>query len=251
VARCKVHGELPDMSCSRIAPIPAALLAVTLWSLDIGSATAAPICAASDMSISRLQDAMAKGRFIAYQPTELEVINGQPTQASRTSIAEDLRVLRPKFDGLITYGSHSGGEFIADVAASLKFRAVIVGIWNVRDSTEVANAVAAWRRNPKLVIGVSFGNETVFGRREDFASLAKLLASFRASHPGLPVATTEPFHLWTDSKSSVTLKQIDFVLPTVHPIFQPWFREKGDDVASQFVVNVARVGDEVLRSGID
>jgi hypothetical protein len=86
---------------------------------------------------------MARGRFIAYQPTELKLIDGKPTQATRASIAEDLRVLRTTFDGLITYGSHSGGEFIADVAASLKFRAVIVGIWDIRDAKEVANAVAA------------------------------------------------------------------------------------------------------------
>jgi exo-beta-1,3-glucanase (GH17 family) len=183
---------------------------------------------------------MARSRFIAYQPTELKVVNGKPTQASRASIAEDLRVLRAKFDGLITYGSHSGGEFIADVAASLKFRAVIVGIWNIRDSEEAANAVAAWRRNPALVVGVSFGNEAVLGKREDFVSLAGLLTKFRAAYPGLPVSSTEPFHLWTESASSVVLKQMDFLLANVHPIFQPWFKEKGDDVAAQFVVNVGR-----------
>ncbi|HYM35687.1 MAG TPA: hypothetical protein VET48_09850 [Steroidobacteraceae bacterium] len=183
---------------------------------------------------------MERDRFIAYQPTELKVIRGRPTQASRASIAEDLRVLRATFDGLITYGSHSGGEFIADVAASLKFRAVIVGVWNIRDSQEVANAVAAWRRNPAIVVGVSLGNEVVFSRREDFASMAGRLANFRATYPGLPVATTEPFHLWTDSGSSPLLKQMDFMLANVHPIFQPWFKEKGDDVAAQFVVNVGQ-----------
>jgi exo-beta-1,3-glucanase (GH17 family) len=183
---------------------------------------------------------MARGRFIAYQPTELKLINGQPTQTSRASIAEDLRVLRTTFDGLITYGSHSGGEFIPDVAASLQFRAVIVGIWDIRDAKEVANAVAAWRRNPSLVVGVSLGNEVVLGKRGDFATVAELLKTFRAIYPGLPVATTEPFHLWTESGSSVVLKQMDFMLANVHPIFQPWFKEKGDDVAAQFVVNVGR-----------
>jgi exo-beta-1,3-glucanase (GH17 family) len=216
------------------------LWVATLWLFCISSATGAPICATQGTSIKRLQDAMAQGRFIAYQPTELKVINGKPTQASRASIAEDLRVLRSTFDGLITYGSHSGGELIADVAASLKFRAIIIGVWNVRDAQEVANAVASWRRNPELVVGVSFGNETVFGKREGFESLAGLLAKLRASNPGLPVATTEPFHLWTDKGSSPVMKQMDFMLANVHPIFQPWFKEKGDDVAAQFVVNVGR-----------
>ena len=216
------------------------LLAATLLSLCISNAIAESLCATSGTSTTRLQDAMAKTRFIAYQPTELKMFNGRSTRASRASIADDLRVLRPTFDGLITYGSHSGGEFVADVAASLKYKAVIVGIWNIRDSQEVANAVAAWRRNPELVVGVSFGNEAVLGKREDYVSLAALLKNFRATYPGLPVATTEPFHLWTDNGSSPVLKQMDFMLANVHPIFQPWFKEKGDDVAAQFVVNVGR-----------
>lgn len=216
------------------------LQTAALLLLYINNATAQSLCAPSSASTTRLQDAMAQTRFIAYQPTELKVINGRPTQASRASIAEDLRVLRPTFDGLITYGSHSGGEFIADVAASLKYKAVVVGIWNIRDSKEVANAVAAWRRNPTLVVGVSFGNEVVLGKREDYATLAAQLKNFRAAYPELPVATTEPFHLWTDSGSSPVLKQMDFMLVNVHPIFQSWFKEKGDDVAAQFVVNVGR-----------
>jgi exo-beta-1,3-glucanase (GH17 family) len=226
------------MSCT--FPIRAALLVATLSLICIGDAAAQSFCATSGASTTRIQDAMAQTRFIAYQPTELKMFNGRSTPASRASIAEDLRVLRPKFDALITYGSHSGGEFIADVAASLKYKAVIIGIWNIRDSQEVANAIASWRRHPELVVGVSFGNETVLGKREDYASLAALLKNFRATYPGLPVATTEPFHLWTDSGSSPVLKQMDFMLANVHPIFQPWFKEKGDDVAAQFVVNVGR-----------
>jgi exo-beta-1,3-glucanase (GH17 family) len=208
--------------------------------LAIGNATAASNCAASGAATTRLQDAMARNRFIAYQPIELKVIDGRPTPASRASIAKDLRVLRPTFDGLITYGSHSGGEVIADVAASLQFNAVIVGIWDIRDPREVASAIAAWRRNPALVVGVSLGNETMLGKREDVSSLATAIAEFRATYPGLPVATTEPFHLFTENTSSPVLRQMDFMLANVHPIFQPWFKEKGDDVAAQFVVNVGR-----------
>lgn len=217
-----------------------ALLAIGLASFCLGSATAAPLCAVSAKATSHLQEAMASGRFIAYQPTELRVVNGRPTRASRASIAEDLRVLRKKFDGLITYGSHSGGESIADVAAELKFKAVIVGVWDIRDSQETANAVAAWRRNPALVVGLSFGNETIFGKREDFTSLARRIEVLRSAQPGLPIATTEPFHLWNDSAASPLLKQMDFMLANVHPIFQPWFKEQGDDVAAQFVVNVGK-----------
>ena len=41
--------------------------------------------------------------FMAYTPSEFKVINGKPIPASPESIAEDLQVLRPYADGLITY----------------------------------------------------------------------------------------------------------------------------------------------------
>jgi hypothetical protein len=53
---------------------------------------------------------MLHGRFVAYQPTSLQIVNGHPTHADAASIRADLQVLRPRFDGLITYGSVDGAE---------------------------------------------------------------------------------------------------------------------------------------------
>ena len=69
-------------------------LAILMVALLSAPAFAAPVCAAREEAapaLARLRDAMAEGRFVAYQPTELRVWNGVPTRASEASIREDLK----------------------------------------------------------------------------------------------------------------------------------------------------------------
>ena len=174
----------------------------------------------------------------AYQPTSLEVVHGQATHADPAGIRADLLVLRPRFDSLITYGAINGAEAIPAIAASLKFRAVIIGVWNPFDATELNAAISAAKSNPALVTGLSLGNEMVFSHRRSFAELATLVETVRAQDPQLPLATTEPFHMFYEPAATPLLERADFLLVNVHPIFQPWFRTAPDGDAAQFVVNV-------------
>lgn len=192
----------------------------------------------AEPALVALRHTMAQGRFIAYQPTALQIIDGHATDAAEASIAADLTVLRSRFDGLITYGSLHGAERIPDVAARLGFKAVILGVWDVSNNEEIDNAVAAWRRQPRLVVGLSLGNEVVLGKRGDFVSLAKALDEVRHKAGGLALTTTEPFHLFLDSAAAPVLSSADFLLVNVHPIFQPWFATATDTKAAEFVVNV-------------
>lgn len=196
------------------------------------------MCRRDSPSLDRLRTTMTDGRFIAYQPTALQIVDGRATHADETSIAADLTVLRSRFDGLITYGSLHGAERIADVAAQLGFNAVILGVWDVTNDEEIDNAIAAWRRHPQLVVGISLGNEVVFGKRGDFASLGKLIDAVRIRAPGVALTTTEPFHLYVMDDSDAVLSRADFLLVNVHPIFQPWFANAPDANAAGFVVNV-------------
>jgi len=189
-------------------------------------------------AIVRLQSTMAQGRFVAYQPTALRIVDGRATYADESSIIEDLTVLRSRFDGLITYGSMSGAERVADVAAGLGFKTVILGVWDVSNNDEIDRAIAAWRRHPQLVVGVSLGNEVVFGKRGDFVALGKLIDAVRQKAPGLALTTTEPFHLFFGADAVPVLSTADFLLVNVHPIFQPWFAKAPDENAARFVVNV-------------
>lgn len=198
---------------------------------------------AAEPAVTRLQAVMATGRFVAYQPTSLQVINGALTQADTASIKEDLQTLRPHFDGLITYGSANGAERIADLAASLGYRAVILGIWDIKNQQEIDAAVAAAKRQPQLVVGISLGNERLFAKEATALQLAQGIEKLRKQAPQLALTTTEPFHLFLDTDAGYILRASDFMLVNVHPIFEPWYREAPDANAADFVVKVtAKLG---------
>jgi len=245
-ARSVWHNLRTRGWCSEIVThIRAAALTafVALAALAAANLRAAlrPVCLDSppaQPSVARLREALARGRFVTYQPTSLKVVNGQVTPADPAGIRADLAVLRRNFDGLITYEALHGAGSIPAIAASLKFRALIIGVWNPLDEQELGAAIEAARSFPRLVAGISLGNEMIFSRRIDARSLAALLARVRARLPGMALSTSEPFHIYYQPAASALLSHLDFLLVIVHPVFQPWFRDAPDSNAAQFVVNV-------------
>lgn len=191
-------------------------------------------------SVKAIRQVMATGRFVAYQPTSLQVINGRLTQADAASIREDLQVLRPRFDGLITYGATNGAEKIPDIAAELGFRAVIMGIWDVREAADLNNVIAAARRQPQLVTGVSIGNERIFSNEIGFDELTRTLAKVRKLAPQLAISTSEPFHMFLKPEAAPLLRELDLMLAIIHPVHQPWFKSAPVANSADFVGNVLR-----------
>jgi exo-beta-1,3-glucanase (GH17 family) len=193
---------------------------------------------AAQPAVARLREAMAHGRFIAYQPISLRVVDGRITDADADSIRADLTQLRARFDSLITYDAIHGAQQIPAIAAGLKFRALIIGVWNPADDTQLDAALEAARRFPQLVVGLSLGNELLFAHRSDPTALTAVIARVRARAPEVALSSTEPFHVYDEAAAAAVLGRLDFLLPIVHPVFQPWFRDASDSTAAQFVVNV-------------
>jgi exo-beta-1,3-glucanase (GH17 family) len=215
-------------------------IAVAAVVVGLNAGAMATECPAVRPDMEQLQATMARGRFVSYQPTSLKFLGGQLTQVSEASIRADLEVLRPYFDGVITYGALNGAERIPDVAALLHFRSVIVGVWNPDDSKEIANAIAAWERNPKIVGGVSLGNEIVLGKRGSWTTLQRALTDVRARAPHLPLTVTEPFaQFLNEAVATPIFSQMDFMLVNVHPAFEPWFKNAQPFNWADFVVRVA------------
>ena len=230
------------------------LIVLALAALDVTAAPAALVFAAAPAegaaavcerspagapsSLARLREALRHGRFVAYEPTSLTVSDGRVTGTDPESIRADLTVLRPRFDSLITYDAIHGAESVPAIAAALKYRALVVGVWNPLDATEVRAASEAARRYPNLVVGVSLGNELLFARRSDPAALGALIARVRAELPQTPLSISEPFHIYYQEPVAPLLGQLDFLIANVHPVFQPWFRDAPDANAAQFVANV-------------
>ncbi len=222
--------------------------AALVLALVVPLAVAQPVCgrdAAAEPARARLARAMAQGRFIAYEPTSLQVVDGRVQDADPQSIRADLELLRPRFDALITYDAVHGAQAIPAIAAALKFRALVIGVWNPADPAQLEAALAAARRYPQLVVGLSLGNESIFARRTSLAQLAAAITAVRARAPGLALSSTEPFHLYEEPEATPLLGAMDFLLVNVHPVFQTWFRGATDATAAQFVVNV--VADLTLR----
>jgi exo-beta-1,3-glucanase (GH17 family) len=165
------------------------LLVICLSAAPAAGAFAAATCPQRAVAaLAPLQAVMANGRFVTYQPTSLRVVDGRSTHADAAGIERDLRTLRPWFDGLITYTSANGAEHIADIAARLGYRAVILGIWDIHSASELDNAVAAAHRQPQLVRALIMGNEVVFGKRGDWHDLLVAVRAARARLPALAPA---------------------------------------------------------------
>jgi exo-beta-1,3-glucanase (GH17 family) len=214
---------------------------ILFWLATLLCAVASEACeerAPAARALERLRTVMAEDRFVAYHPTSLELVDGRWTEANEASVYEDLRVLRPRFDGLITYGSAHGADRVADVAAALGYRALILGVWSIDDANELARAIAAAARQPDLVVGLSIGNERVFAGTATPQEVIAAIARARARAPSLAVTSTEPFHLYLDRDVAPLITASDFMLVNVHPIFERWFPDATDSQSAEFVVNV-------------
>ncbi|HEY4343567.1 MAG TPA: hypothetical protein VGN05_04425 [Parvibaculum sp.] len=217
------------------------ILIAVLLSFFATSAFAAEPCAprkAVAPALARLETAMATTRFVTYNPTGLKVIEGNITPASAENIRADLKALRPYFDGLITYSARDGNEHVADIAQELGYKAVVIGLWTPADPEEVKNAIKAVKAHPKLVVGISLGNEIVFGKRGTWANLQSYLALMRSRIPDVPLTITEPFAQFLESDADDVRGQLDFMLVNIHPIFEKWFATSGPDNWADFVVKV-------------
>jgi exo-beta-1,3-glucanase (GH17 family) len=187
----------------------------------------------------RVRAAIGSLRFVAYTPTDLKIVSGRVQAASRESIRKDLTILRGDFQGLITYSCADGVEEVPGIAKALGYRAVILGIWDPLSEREIGNVKRLVNAYPQLIIGVAVGNETLLARRHEWSVLRSAIQRLRAALPGVAITTSEPFYYYLNDDPPDFLAVQDFLLPSVHPLFQPWFKRATTAQAVDFVVRVA------------
>jgi exo-beta-1,3-glucanase (GH17 family) len=192
-----------------------------------------------DGPVSRVRSAIESVRFVAYTPTDLRIVAGQVQPPSREGIRKDLTVLRDDFQGLITYSCADGMEQVPEIASALGYRAVILGIWDPLSEREFSNARRLAEAYPQLIVGVSVGNETLLAERHAWPVLRTAIQRMRASLPGVAITTSEPFYYYLNGDPTDFVAVQDFLLPSVHPLFQPWFDQATTAQAVDFVVRVA------------
>src|SRR5205823_9389377 len=95
--------------------------------------------------------------LIAYTPAELDPRNEVNQRRLPTrSLRADLEALRPAFDGLILYGYHEAcTPRILGLAKELKYRAVILSLWDPKSAAEADGVAELARLHEKdLALGV-------------------------------------------------------------------------------------------------
>lgn len=158
--------------------------------------------------------------MVAYVPSELDPrqdVNNR--RLATSSIRADLAALRPAFDGLVLYGYHEAATpRIVAVAKELKFRSVILGVWDPKSAAELDGVAAlAKLHEPDLAIGVVVGNEGVTFKRYEADDVRIAGTRLRAALPKtVPLATSEPLFQY---KESFAREFGDFLAPNIHPVF--------------------------------
>ncbi len=197
--------------------------------------------AGRDAAVARIAAAIDTARFVAYTPSDLNIVNGQVQAASKQRIRADLETLRRDFQGLVTYSTSGGVEQVPGAAAALGFRAIILGVWDPTSTEEIDTAIQLARRWPQLVVAVAVGNETLLAQRHAWPLLRAAMQRVRRALPGVAVSTSEPFYYYLDGTPADFIASQDFLLPSVHPLFQPWFAGASTTQAIDFVVEVANL----------
>lgn len=186
-----------------------------------------------------LGETLKQGRFISYTPRKFTVVSGRTQPVTAQDVLEDLTLLKPDFDSLITYSCMNGLEHVPAAAEKLGYRAVIIGIWDPGSDAEVETAIRLAGRYPELIAAVAIGNEGIYAKRYGTADVEKAFLRIRKALPSLKLTTSEPFFLYLKPEYFDYFNRMDLLLPNIHPVFEKWFRPADAGNAAAFVVNVA------------
>ena len=175
-------------------------------------------CAKSS-SISQFQQSLAwiwSIRFIAYSPSGFDPRPSHRKIPKYQDVLADLHTIRPYFDGLILYSANQPASDILKAARVLKFRGIVLGIWDPADKSELMLAVKLAKRYHRLVKVICIGNEGLTFYRYSRKQLKAAFALVRSKLPRVPLSTSEPITQYGDRM----LQSLpDIHLPNIHPSF--------------------------------
>ncbi|MFM9961972.1 MAG: exo-beta-1,3-glucanase [Planctomycetaceae bacterium] len=158
--------------------------------------------------------------MVTYTPSQLDPrqeVNQR--RLTTSSIRADLEALRPAFDGLILYGYHEAcTPRIVALAKELKYRAVLLAIWDTKSAAEVDGVVELARLyESDMALGVLVGNEGITFKRYEADDLMIAAARLRQKLPkSVPLATSEPL---VGYQHEFIRNFGDFLAPNIHPVF--------------------------------
>lgn len=223
---------MKDLCCNK----PWRFMIALLGLLCLYAPASAAAAAAYDAALRQLEQT----RFIAYTPRSFHVVQGKSTPATAEGIRNDLALLRPWFDGIITYSFTNGLERVPQIARELGYRHVLAGIWDPSSNTEIDNAFLELSRPGSIVVGLIIGNEGLYVKRYGMETIRNRQDEIRTRHPRLLLTTSEPFFYFFKEDCHALFASQSFLAPNIHPVFEPWFRPELADDAAKMVVSVTQ-----------
>ncbi|MFH1921222.1 MAG: exo-beta-1,3-glucanase [Planctomycetota bacterium] len=217
-----------------------AVLVVAFVQISIGAETKAKV----DFPFFAYLTGSPTPRLVSYSPSELDPrFPGNHDFLTTGSIRTDLKVLRPVFDGLVLYGCNkSSTPRILAVAKELKYRAVLIGIWQPKSDSEIDGVAAlVGRYHADLALGVIVGNEGITFHRYGPEDLTTAAVRLRGKIPKtIPLTTSEPL---VGYRSEAVRQFGDFLAANIHPVFDAphldaaeaaaWARRQAENLARQ------------------
>lgn len=154
-----------------------------------------------------LKEKIGTLKWVAYAPT-----NFNPIRAifpDEESVRKDLELLYDYgFRGLVTYGSDGMLARVPEIARSVGFSGIIMGVWDIDSREEITSATMA----SPFVDGYCLGNEGLNSRYTLDQVRAAIESMQAATHK--PVTTTEQVF---DYANDDLLALGDWVFPNIHP----------------------------------
>ena len=200
----------------------------------VGSLGTKPV---SDQFRRYLQD--PKSQMVVYSP-DFDVTTPQDT----FRMQRQLSALREKFDGIVLYRCDRGTRQILQAAVALRYRAVLLTVWDPNSSEEVHTAADLVNRfSTQLAFAVSIGSEGLMERRyepTDLQDAEQSLQSQLNAKKQVEITSTEPWWLYLNgAEHAQDLQQFgDFLAPNIHVV---WDADLADPAAAaQWTLDRAR-----------
>jgi exo-beta-1,3-glucanase (GH17 family) len=173
--------------------------------------------------------------WIVYDPTDYDPF--QNKMPSAASIQQDLEVLRRwGFGGLITMTTKGTCKEIPRIAHEVGFNKVIVGVWDLLDKEELANAASVGEHADAYCLGNGMLN-----KRWNEIELKQAMNGLRGQTQR-PVTTTEAIGEYEMNPDLA--ESCDFLFPDVHA---NWYEEKGPQEVWNTTMKFARQSAEIAK----
>jgi len=167
-----------------------------------------------------LADCQSTPTMVAFNPTGFDPRKPfELNEASITSVKEDLKQLKPAFDGLVFYEYLPNLTQAILVAAQEEgYKSALLGIWNPKSDVEIKGTADLIKQfNDKMALAVVIGNEGLIDNRytvQDVQAAAKKLKALLPAKVNIPFATSEP----VSEYGLADLRNLgDFLAPNIHP----------------------------------